>query len=269
MRTRFPLVASLAVLAAAGTVWLAACDSSTAPASTEASVDARTATAAPAIGSTPAAKPAGLYRGAVVVRTVDHRRVVVSLDARDASGETDGQVDRIFTLQTREALPAALSLDATDATVRLVHGNLFVDRPAGRGLHLRTDGYALSDERGAAALRRAGTAEIVAGLDRDAARREVVGVGLAQQIVDAEDRFALARARDAAEYTPVTRSSCAASRPFRALGGSPAAERTNCSNRNCPAGGPGSTGCGANGCDVTCADGYYACCDGTSCKCCG
>lgn len=259
---------SFSVLATA--LLLGACDSepsvtASAPASAEAALDA-TASAfevAPAFLGTPPPPSYGTFSGSVVARTVDGHRVVVSLD----SAPSDGLVDRVFSFQTDTALSTPVSFDADDANVTLVHGNLFVEVGA-RSLQLRTSGFDVGQAVAARSLRGPDLG-IATSVELSAPRRTIVGVGLAQQVVEPDAAFALARARDGAEYLSTSESTCATSLPFIDLPGSGStSKKPDCVNGYCPAGGPGSTDCGAGGCTVSCGSGYHSCCDGVSCKCC-
>lgn len=239
---------------------LTACDSSDSP-TADGTAQAPTSQVTPSTGPP---QSFGVFTGAIVVRTVDAQRVVVSLDA----DSPDGVIDRIFTLQTDTDLAEPLDFEADRATLRLAHGNLFVDAPSRkRGLHLQTGGFALDNEEGRKALRQAGAAVALDDLDADRPRRLVVGVGLAQHVVDASEGVTLDQARAASAYLPVGTSSCALSLPFKTLDGGSLGRAQNCST-GCSSGGPGSESCGDGDCNVSCSGGYYSCCDGATCTCC-
>lgn len=251
-----------AALVVALSVWWIACDASESVVTPGADALAHEAT--PVAEQQPPPNH-GQFEGAVVIRTVDELRVVVSLDEAKEDGGPDGLVDRVFTLQTETPLQDAISADLARAQLTLVNGNLFVDPASGeRGLRLQTAGFDLS----AATRLSLGDRVALASVNQTLDRRTVSGIGLAQQVVSTTDRFALARARNASEYASVATSACAASWPFGALGGDAQRALVGCSDGACMAGGPGSDGCSKGGCTVSCGDGYYSCCDGATCQCC-
>lgn len=246
------------------TALFAACDSNTsAPASVAATEAAPSAMDAEPIFTGEPPEKAGAFVGDVAVRTVDKRRVVVSLD----EAPTDGRVDRVFTLQTEAPFARPISFDASEASITLLHGNLFVDAGA-ETVHLQTNGFDVAEGIAERRLPALGY-DLAKALDLEAPRRTLVGIGLAQKVVDPGTGLTLADARSTTAYVAVGES-CASSLPFKSLlpAGTTGVERQNCGNGYCPGGGPGSTGCGAGGCDVTCGNGYHACCDGATCTCC-
>lgn len=243
LSVRLGAVALAIVLAAS--VW-SACDNTR----------GETPPAAPSIDPTVEPAPAyGTFTGDVVVRSVDDRRVVVTVDD-EPNGAPDGLADRVFSFQVEGQLESPVGIEANGATVRYMHGNLYLDRPGGdAGLHLRVGGYDIDEDTPLIPVQ---AASVRSGIDVTQSRREIVGVGLSHQLMADQDPFEMSRARDASEYASVSATSCADSQPFAEGDGVQARER-NCSDGNCPAGGPGSTGCGANGCNVSCGNGYYAC----------
>jgi hypothetical protein len=196
----------------------------------------------PALAKSPKPDHVETYLADVVIRT-DGAQVMVLLDTiLDAGTPPDGEIDQWFTLQTAE--PVLTPVTAYLERALVVHTS--------RALRVTT-----SDQRYELVIEPSGMPELVLAT-------RVVGIGLSHnrgskgpKIKDQLDRKGqVVPACDwcVFEQDPGT-------------GGSGGAA--------CRSGGPGSTSCsatrGTDSCSVTCANGYYACCNAlpgaASCRC--
>lgn len=206
----------------------------------------------------------GVYRGAVVVRTVEGKSVVVSLDEEDATGKMDGKVDRVFTLQSNVPLSENVTKDYGRARLSYVRGNLYLsDERSREGLHLAVGERRLSPAEAESAPLTEPERVVLTSVNDKKMYRVYEGYGLNQH--EGGDRPAalvFTRTREAYSFErsltdcPVSRSVSALAKSVRA-----GAQLNPC---NCTSGGVGATQCATSGsggsCSTTCGEGYYACC---------
>lgn len=186
-----------------------------------------------------AAQHAEVSAGDVIIRTTGNRVLVLVDTIVDRTGAPDGLIDQWYTLETTEP-PAPVMAHLANA--------LLVHSPA--ALRIST-----TDERYELVLRDARPD----GNVPDSITTRIAGIGLSHN--NGQTSISIASQLDRRGNISSECDECGAldSEPGTA----------------CSSGGPGSTSCsvasGNNSCSVTCATGYYACCNGiagdTSCRC--
>lgn len=173
------------------------------------------------------------YLGDIVIRT-DGARVFVLLDTiTDARTAPDGEVDQWFTLQTAEPL-------LTPVMAHLEHA-LVVHTARTLSVSTADEGYEF-------------VLDAPKGKAKDPLTTTIAGVGLAHNTGGKGPR--IKDQLDRKGHVVQECEWCLTQDPGTGGGAG--------GGTSCPSGGPGSTQCsatsGGNSCSITCAAGYYSCC---------
>lgn len=193
----------------------------------------------------PESGPIERYVGDVLIRT-DGDRIIVMMDTVNSDGDpTDGLVDRWFVLQGEQPFATPVAAHLPGAYVVHSPGALRVSSVN------RQERYQFVVATGAA--------EANVSADR------TVGVGLSYNFASTNIRIASQLHRGKVSATCMD---CEVLDPEPEGGG-------QSGGATCAGGGSGSTSCSVSGggssCSVTCASGYYSCCNtlynGVTCKC--